>query len=167
MAGPCTDAGYYAIDAFRLEKGYRAFGRELTPDHTPVEAGLVFATALKGSKDFLGRTAWRRVAGTSAEGGPRRRFVSLVVADPEPLLWGGELLRGTVSPVGQVTSAAWGATVGASVGLGYLQAPGSGRRGLAGLPASTRSRSPARRTPCRCRCAPLVTARRVPIVPDG
>ena len=52
-----ANAGYYAIESLRLEKGYRAFGRELTPDYTPVEAGLVFATALKGDKDFLGREA--------------------------------------------------------------------------------------------------------------
>ena len=52
-----VDAGYYAIESLRLEKGYRAFGRELTPDYTPVEAGLVFATALTGDKDFLGRAA--------------------------------------------------------------------------------------------------------------
>ena len=50
-----TNAGYYTIESMRLEKGYRAFGRELTPDFGPVEAGLVFATALKGTKDFLGR----------------------------------------------------------------------------------------------------------------
>ena len=53
--GGAVNAGYYAIESLRLEKGYRAFGRELTPDLTPVEAGLVFATALKGDKDFLGR----------------------------------------------------------------------------------------------------------------
>ena len=45
-AGGATDAGYYTIESLRLEKGYRAFGRELTPDFTPVEAGLVFATGL-------------------------------------------------------------------------------------------------------------------------
>ena len=49
--------GTHAIESLRLEKGYRAFGRELTPDYTPVEAGLVFATALSGDKDFLGRAA--------------------------------------------------------------------------------------------------------------
>ena len=52
-----ADAGYHAIESMRLEKGYRAFGRELTPDYTPVEAGLVFATALAADKDFLGRDA--------------------------------------------------------------------------------------------------------------
>ena len=52
-----ADAGYSAIESLRLEKGFRAFGRELTPDYSPVEAGLVFATALSGDKDFLGRRA--------------------------------------------------------------------------------------------------------------
>ena len=64
-----TDAGYYAIESLRLEKGYRAFGRELTPDYTPVEAGLVFATALKGDMDFLGRAALE-AHGRLAAGGP-------------------------------------------------------------------------------------------------
>ena len=52
-----VDAGYYAIESLRLEKGYRAFGRELTPDYRPVEAGLLFASELKVAKDFLGRDA--------------------------------------------------------------------------------------------------------------
>ena len=50
------DAGYYAIESLRLEKGYRAWGRELTPDYNPYEAGLGFAVDL-GKGDFLGRAA--------------------------------------------------------------------------------------------------------------
>ena len=50
------NAGYYAIESLRLEKGYRAWGRELTPDYNPYEAGLAFAVKLdKG--DFIGRDA--------------------------------------------------------------------------------------------------------------
>ena len=119
-----TDAGYYAIESLRLEKGYRAFARELTPDYGPVEAGLVFATALKGDKDFLGRAALAAHRASLAEGGPRRRLVSFVVDDARPMLWGGELLLRDGVPAGQVTSAAWGATVGACVGLGYVRADG-------------------------------------------
>ncbi len=52
-----ANAGYYAINALRLEKGYRAFGTELTPDYNPVEAGLLFATKLKTDIPFLGREA--------------------------------------------------------------------------------------------------------------
>ncbi|MFC6344121.1 aminomethyltransferase family protein, partial [Nocardioides hankookensis] len=123
-AGGARDAGYYAIESLRLEKGYRAFGRELTPDYGPVEAGLVFATALSGAKDFLGRAALEEHRMELAAGGARRRLVSLVVDSPEPMLWGGELLLRDGSPAGQVTSAAWGETVGSCVGLGYVRHDG-------------------------------------------
>jgi 4-methylaminobutanoate oxidase (formaldehyde-forming) len=120
-----VDAGYAAIESLRLEKGYRAFGRELTPDVTPVEAGLVFATALDRSpKDFLGRDALRAHREALAGGGTRRRLVSLVAGDPDPMLWGGELILGGGQPVGQVTSAAWGETAGACVGLAYVRHDG-------------------------------------------
>jgi hypothetical protein len=67
-----VNAGYYAIESMRLEKGYRAFGRELTPDYNPVEAGLLFACKLKtghrlprpgGGREGQGRSA--RAAGWS------------------------------------------------------------------------------------------------------
>jgi glycine cleavage system aminomethyltransferase T/glycine/D-amino acid oxidase-like deaminating enzyme len=119
-----SNAGYYTIESLRLEKGYRAFGRELTPDYTPLEAGLLFATALKADKDFLGRAALEKHRDRLAAGGPRRRMVSFVVEDPGAMLWGGELLLHEGEPAGQVTSAAWGETVGASVGLAYLRADG-------------------------------------------
>ena len=116
-----ANAGYYAIDSLRLEKGFRAFGRDLTPDYTPVEAGLVFATALKGDKPFLGREALTAHRDRLRDGGPRRRLVSFVLDDPEVMVWGGELVLRDGRPAGQVTSAAWGATVGAAVGLAYVR----------------------------------------------
>ena len=54
-AAGARPAGYYAIEAMRLEKGYRAFGRELTPEVTPVEAGLTFVCDQEG--DFLVKDA--------------------------------------------------------------------------------------------------------------
>ena len=114
-----VDAGYYAIESLRLEKGYRAFGRELTPDHSPVEAGLLFACKLDTDVDFLGREALER----ARDEGPRRRLVSLVLDDPEPMLWGGELVLRDGVAVGQVTSAAWGGIVGSCVGLAYVADP--------------------------------------------
>jgi glycine cleavage system aminomethyltransferase T/glycine/D-amino acid oxidase-like deaminating enzyme len=115
------DAGYYAIESLRLEKGYRAFGRELSPDYSPVEAGLVFATKLDTSLDFLGRQSLERRRETYREAPERRRLVSLVVEDSHAMLWGGELLMRDGQGVGQVTSAAYGATVGSCVGLAYLR----------------------------------------------
>jgi 4-methylaminobutanoate oxidase (formaldehyde-forming) len=113
------DAGYHAIESLRLEKGYRAFGRELTPDYTPLEAGRMFACKLKTDIDFLGRAALEE----GRARGPRRRLVSFVVDDPDPMLWGGELVVRDGEPVGQVTSAAWGETLGRCVGLAYVTDP--------------------------------------------
>ena len=111
-----ADAGYYAINSLRLDKGYRAFGSDLTPDHSPLEAGLRFTCKLATSVDFIGRTA---LESAIAEG-PRRRLVSLRVGDPDAMLWGGELVLHDGAPAGQVTSAAWSATCGSAVGLAYV-----------------------------------------------
>ena len=115
-----VNAGYYAIESLRLEKAYRAFGRELTPDYNPVEAGLLFACKLKTGTGFLGREAVERARAA----GPRRRLVSLVVADPEAMTWGGELVLRDGVAVGQVTSGAWGETLGGCVALAYVRHPG-------------------------------------------
>ena len=114
-----VNAGYYAIESLRLEKAYRAFGRELTPDYNPVEAGLTFACKLAGRTAFLGREAVEKAKAD----GPRRRLVSVVLDDPGVMMWGSELLLRDGEPAGQVTSAAWGDTVGAAVGLAYLRDP--------------------------------------------
>jgi heterotetrameric sarcosine oxidase gamma subunit len=110
--------GYYSIDSLRLEKGYRAFGRELTPSENPVEAGLLFACKLKTDIAFLGREAVEKAKAQ----GPRRKLVGFKLDSAEPMLWGGELILRDGGVAGQVTSAAWGETTGSCVGLGYLRA---------------------------------------------
>jgi sarcosine dehydrogenase len=111
------DAGYYAVECLRLEKGYRAWGRELTPDDTPFQAGLGWAVKLGKPGGFIGQKAL-----LEAKGKPlARRLVSVVLDDREPLLWGGEALLRDGRPVGDLTSAGYGHTVGASVGLGYVK----------------------------------------------
>jgi 4-methylaminobutanoate oxidase (formaldehyde-forming) len=111
-----VDAGYYAINSLRLDKGYRAFGPELTPDFTPVDAGLRFTCKLATDIDFIGRAAVER----AIEVGPRRRLVSFALSDPEVMMWGGELVLRDGDAVGQVTSAAWSTTMGTCVGLAYV-----------------------------------------------
>jgi 4-methylaminobutanoate oxidase (formaldehyde-forming) len=117
-----VNAGYYAIESLRLEKAYRAFGRELTPDYNPAEAGLLFACKLKTPIPFLGREAVEQARAA----GPSRRMVSLVLADPEAMIWGGELVLRDGAAIGQVTSGAWGAAVGSGVGLAYVRDPAGG-----------------------------------------
>src|SRR4051812_22507515 len=94
------NAGYYAIESLRLEKGYRAWGRELTPDHNPYEAGLSFAVRLdKGS--FIGRDAL--IAAKTRI--PARRLLSFVATLPDtPIAHGGELILRNGEPVGDLTS---------------------------------------------------------------
>ena len=111
------DAGYYAVESLRLEKGYRAWGRELTPDDTPFQAGLGWAVKLDKPGGFIGQKAL-----VEAKAKPlARRLVSVVLEDGEPLLWGGETLLRDGRPVGDLSSAGYGHTVGASVGLGYVK----------------------------------------------
>jgi len=113
-------AGYYAIAALRLEKGYRAWGVDISTDETPLEAGLGFA--VDWTKEFRGRAA----LAAQREAGVRRRLVSLVLADPEPTLWGNEPIYRDGALVGYTTSAAYGPTLGAAVAIGALRRPDGG-----------------------------------------
>lgn len=111
------DAGYYALEGLRVEKGYRAWGRELTPDLNPYEAGLSFAVDFRKPGGFIGKEALLEAKNT-----PRRqkRIVQCLLKDSEPILWGGELLLNNGVEVGEVRSAAYGHTLGASVALALL-----------------------------------------------
>ncbi|HXY17142.1 MAG TPA: FAD-dependent oxidoreductase [Gaiellaceae bacterium] len=107
--------GYKAIDALRLEKGYRVWGADITPDDTPYEAGLGFAVKLdKG--DFVGRDAL--LAATE----PERRLCCLVLADPRSVALGSEPVRAGGRPVGRVTSGGYGYTMQRSIAYAYLPA---------------------------------------------
>ncbi len=98
------NAGYYAINALRLEKAYRAFGPELSPEYNPVEAGLLFACKLKTDIAFLGREALEAGEGWTARGAAWSRWSSTT---RDAMMWGGELVLRDGVAVGQVTSAAW------------------------------------------------------------
>jgi 4-methylaminobutanoate oxidase (formaldehyde-forming) len=116
------DAGYYALEGLRLEKGYRAWGRELTPDVTPYEAGLGFSVRLAKGTDFIGRAALEAARVKP----PARRVVSLVAkAADAPLAHGGELVLADGRPVGEVTSAGFGAALTRPVMLGHVATGGA------------------------------------------
>ncbi len=113
------DAGYYALEGLRLEKGFRAWSRELTPDVTPFQAGLGFAVDMDKRGGFIGRDAL-----VAAKGDPNhlcKRIVQLVLDDSEAQLWGGEAVLMDGIEVGEVRSAAYGHTLGASVALCLLR----------------------------------------------
>ncbi len=105
--------GYKAIDSLRLEKGYRVWGADITPDENPYEAGLGFAVKLdKG--DFLGREA------LLGAGEPTRVLCCLVLEDPRAVALGSEPVRVGDRIVGRVTSGGYGYTVRRSIAYAYL-----------------------------------------------
>ncbi|WP_236939928.1 GcvT family protein [Falsihalocynthiibacter arcticus] len=81
------DAGYYALDGLRIEKGYRAWGHELTPDITPLQAGLGFAVDFAKPDDFIGKAALLAAKADPAH--LNTRIVQLVLEDGAAQLWGG------------------------------------------------------------------------------
>ncbi len=108
--------GYRAIDALRLEKGYRVWSSDITPDETPFEAGLGFAVALDKPGGFLGRDAL--LAAKAA--GPRKRLRCLVLDDPLAVCLGNEPVRLGGDVVGRVTSGGYGFAVERSIAYAYL-----------------------------------------------
>ncbi|MBI2776589.1 MAG: FAD-dependent oxidoreductase [Chloroflexi bacterium] len=108
--------GYRAIDALRLEKGYRVWSSDITPDETPFEAGLGFAVKLDKGVDFIGREAL--VAAKAA--GPRKRLRCLVLDDPRSVALGNEPVRVAGRVVGRVTSGGYGFAVERSIAYAYL-----------------------------------------------
>ena len=109
-----TNIGYRAIDSLRLEKGNLAWGTDITPDDTPIEAGLGFAVGWSKS-EFMGSDALYRMR----EEGPLRRMRCLVMEDPLPV-FGGEAILVNGEPVAQSTSGSFGHSIQRSLVLGYL-----------------------------------------------
>jgi 4-methylaminobutanoate oxidase (formaldehyde-forming) len=110
--------GYRALESLRLEKGYRAWGSDITPNDTPMEAGLGWAVKLRKNTDFLGRRALEKMNGTV----PAKRFAGFTVVDPEIVLLGRETILRDGATVGYLTSGGYGYTVGKSIGYGYVRA---------------------------------------------
>ena len=105
--------GYKAIDSLRLEKGYRVWGADITPDESPYEAGLGFAVKLdKG--DFIGRAALLK------RQEPERRLACVVLGNGRSVALGSEPVRVDGRIVGRVTSGGFGYTVERSIAYAYL-----------------------------------------------
>lgn len=110
-------AGYKAIDSMRLEKGYRVWGLDITPETTPYESGLGFAVSLDKEGGFIGRDALL----DQKEGeGPAQRLRCLVLADPRAVCFGDEPVRSGGEVHGRVTSGGFGHRTGSSIAFAYL-----------------------------------------------
>ncbi|MFM7685410.1 MAG: FAD-dependent oxidoreductase, partial [Actinomycetota bacterium] len=111
-----ANAGYRCIESTRLEKGYRAWGSDIGPDHTPVEAGLGWA--MKKDRPFRGREAVL----AQQQGGVRKLLASFTF-DPSVVLLGRETIFRDGERVGWLTSGGFGYTVDRSIGYGYVRNP--------------------------------------------
>ncbi len=110
-------AGFHALESLRVEKAYRAWGHDITPIDTPLEAGLSFAVAFNKGIDFIGKEALLR----QREEGLKKRMAIFVLEDPEPLLLGDEPIYRDGVLVGRTTSGNFAHTLGRSVGMGYVE----------------------------------------------
>ena len=112
-----VNAGYRAIETLRLEKGYRAWGAEIGPDHTPIESGLAWACKLKTDQDFRGRAALQ----AQVSGGVGKLLACFTVDDPSVTLLGRETIYRDGQRVGWLASGGYGHTVGQPIGYGFVR----------------------------------------------
>ena len=111
-------AGYHALDSLRVEKGYRHLGHDIGPVDDPYQAGLGFTVALDKPGGFVGREAIAARAGQTPGPPPGLR--------PAPRPGAAAAARrvaprGTARSSAAMTSGAYGHTLGAACGLGYLR----------------------------------------------
>jgi len=149
-----ANAGYRAIETLRLEKGYRAWGADIGPDHTPFEAGLGWAVKLRSTIAFNGREAL-----LAQQAQPlRKSMCSFSVADPAVVLLGRETIYRDGERVGWLSSGGYGHTLQCGIGMGYVRNTAGVDRdyllsGTYALEVATQ------RIPCRIHLAPLYDPR--------
>ncbi|MEE8376480.1 MAG: FAD-dependent oxidoreductase [Acidimicrobiia bacterium] len=112
-------AGLKALSSLRLEKGYRDYGHDIDNTDGVVEAGLSFVVDMDKPGGFIGRD---QVAAQLAARPLNRRLVQVLVDDPEPLMFHGEVVHRNGEPVGYVRAASYGFTLGGAVGLAMIEA---------------------------------------------
>ena len=115
-----VNAGYRAIESLRLEKGYRYWGADITPDYNPYEAGLGFCVKLEAG-DFIGRDALTRAQAA----GVARRLTCFTLSS-EASVHGGEAILHGGRAIGVTTSGGYGHTVGLSIVYGYVNIEDAG-----------------------------------------
>jgi len=122
-AGPAFGlrlAGYHALNSLRLEKAYRHWGHDISPDENPIEAGLAFCVAWDKPGGFIGREAL-----LAAKSAPvHQRLAQFALLDSDHLMYHNEPIWRDGVLVGRVTSGMFGHTVGVSIGMGYVGGEG-------------------------------------------
>jgi 4-methylaminobutanoate oxidase (formaldehyde-forming) len=109
--------GYRALESLRLEKFYRAWGADITPNDNPFEAGLGWAVKLNSGRSFLGREAMDKQSNARL----KKKLVCFVSDDPDVVLLGRETILRNGEQVGYLTSGGFGYTIDKPIGFGYVR----------------------------------------------
>lgn len=112
------DAGMQTLNSLRLEKAYRDFGIDVDNTDNPIEAGLGFAVKLDKPGGFIGRDA---LAAIKAQGTPKTRMLQFLLKDPEPLMYGNEMIYLGDTQVGYIQVGGYGHSLGGAVGIGFAE----------------------------------------------
>jgi dimethylglycine dehydrogenase len=110
--------GMYALNALRIEKGYRTWKGDLSTDYTLFQGGLDRFVKLDKPQDFPGKAALQN----EMQQGVTKRFVTLLVDAGEQDAPYMSTLWHDGSVVGETTSGDWGYRVNASIALGMIRA---------------------------------------------
>jgi heterotetrameric sarcosine oxidase gamma subunit len=111
-------AGFQALNSLRIEKAYREYGHDMDNNDTPLEAGLGFAVKFDKPGGFIGREALLR----HKESGPLKyRMVQFLLEDPEPLLYGNEIIYCDGKFAGHLQTGTYGFTLGGAMGMGFVE----------------------------------------------
>ena len=111
-------AGLRALSSLRLEKAYRDYGHDIDNTDNAFETGLGFAVSVDKPGGFIGHAAAKAQKAVAPY---KRRLVQVLVNDPEPMLWHGEIIWRNGEPVGDVRAGSYGHTLGGAVGLAMIE----------------------------------------------
>jgi sarcosine dehydrogenase len=112
-----TPTGYRALESLRLEKFYRAWGSDITPNDTPFHAGLGWAVKLTSNQNFIGREACEKTSNA-----PLVKMLAGFTTEREDIvLVGRETILRDGKFAGYLTSGGYGYTVAKPIGYGYIR----------------------------------------------
>ncbi|MDI9350287.1 MAG: FAD-dependent oxidoreductase [Candidatus Symbiobacter sp.] len=114
-------AGMHAMDSCRVEKIYPLWGKDLSDEVSPFEAGIGFAVDFSAARYFIGRDALLR----QREAGLKTRLVQFALKTPDRLLYKDEPIWQGQHIVGRICSGNYGHAVGRAVGLGFVELGGA------------------------------------------
>jgi len=114
-------AGFQALNTLRIEKAYREYAHDMDNTHTPLEADLGQFVKFDKPGGFIGRDALLR---HKEKGVLKQRLVQFLLEDPEPLLYGTEVIYRDGKSVGYLQTGGYGFTLGGAVGIGFIEHEG-------------------------------------------